>query len=146
MVLPERAVLLSIRPGHANNILAGSKTVELRRMGPRVKAGDLALIYVTRPISAVVARFTVAGVVSGHPRWLWPTVRDRVGLDRPQYDDYYSGATKATAIFLADVRELPEPVPLIDLEEAIPGFRPPQSFRYVSVCDLGARILAAVGA
>jgi predicted transcriptional regulator len=145
MMSAKTAVLLSIRPQHARNILNGSKTVELRRTRPRIQTGDLALVYVTRPVCAVVAAFTVGRVVAQPPEELWFSVRQHAGVDRRQYDTYYAGATIGTAIFVANIRQLPEPLALSDLKEAIPGFRPPRSYRYVSIADCGERILSVLG-
>jgi hypothetical protein len=47
---PPKDVVFSIRPPHVENILAGTKTVELRRRFSRtVKVGTRALIYSTTP-------------------------------------------------------------------------------------------------
>ena len=40
-----RVMLLSIRPSHADNILAGLKRVELRRMKPHIVEGQLVALY-----------------------------------------------------------------------------------------------------
>jgi hypothetical protein len=51
---PSRDVIFSIRPPHAEKILDGTKTVELRRrFTGDVRLGTLALIYTTSPTSAL---------------------------------------------------------------------------------------------
>jgi hypothetical protein len=51
----KRTVLFSIRPFYANKILAGQKTVELRRRFPEVgMPGSTAMIYCTNPVRAIV--------------------------------------------------------------------------------------------
>src|SRR5438552_3893096 len=42
---PKSALLLSIRPKHAEKIFDGIKTVELRRIRPRLQRGDLVLVF-----------------------------------------------------------------------------------------------------
>ena len=42
--MPNNILLLSIKPEYADKILAGKKTVELRRVRTRLEAGDLALL------------------------------------------------------------------------------------------------------
>jgi len=139
-----RALLLSIRPQHATGILRGTKTVELRRVRPQVQAGDVALVYATYPVCAVIAVFTIDRVLVQSPGELWAAVAGRVGIDRREFDDYLYGASTAVAIFLTDLRRLSEPVPLSDLQAQMAGFRPPQSFRYVRIPDCDKRILAAL--
>jgi predicted transcriptional regulator len=46
--------LISIRPGYANAILDGTKTIELRRRVPELVSGTRLWIYATRPTAAVV--------------------------------------------------------------------------------------------
>lgn len=143
---PDRVVLFSIRPEHAASILDGSKTVELRRVKPRIRDGDVALVYVTSPVCAVVAALKVHRVVVEPPRELWEVVERRAGVNRREYDDYYSGASTGVAIFVEHVTELEEPVPLADLQHRIPGFQAPQSFRYVQTSECDERILSALEA
>jgi hypothetical protein len=42
--MSQRAVLISIKPMYADLIFAGTKTIELRRVCPKVGPGDLVLV------------------------------------------------------------------------------------------------------
>ena len=42
---PARALVLSLKPRFAGAILAGTKTVEVRRVMPRITVPTLALLY-----------------------------------------------------------------------------------------------------
>ena len=60
---PSRDVLFSIRPAHAEKILTGNKTVELRRrFASAVTPGTLALIYSTSPTSALTGSAKIKAV------------------------------------------------------------------------------------
>lgn len=112
-------VLMSIRPAYADEILAGRKTVELRRRRPTFALGTTVFIYMTSPFQLVVGAFEVGGVISGHPDDVWSTVQKRASVDRAAYDAYFAGAPGAYGIEVENVRTL-NPVSLT--------FRPPQSY------------------
>lgn len=59
-----RTVLMSIRPGYAEKILAGLKQYELRkRFG--IRTGDRIILYASTPIKAVVGEFRAGVVIAG---------------------------------------------------------------------------------
>lgn len=62
--MPNNILLLSIKPEYADKILAGKKTVELRRVRTRLEAGDLVLVYVTSPQQNLVASLEVERVIT----------------------------------------------------------------------------------
>jgi predicted transcriptional regulator len=131
-------LLLSIRPEYAAKIFDGSKKVELRRVKPKVAAGDSVLVYVSTPVRAMVGAFNVVGVMEGRPQVLWDRVKETAGITREQFDSYYRGATTAYGIVVGQVRHLPEPVMLYRLRELFAGFRPPQSYRYLNQKEAAA--------
>ncbi len=131
--MPGRTLLLSIRPEFADKVFAGTKTVELRRIRPKVAIQDLVLVYASTPVRAIVGAFRVREVIEKSPAMLWKEVRDHAGITRRQFDDYYSGAPKAFGIFLSSVRRFHQPVELIRLRKLWPGFHPPQSYRYLDL-------------
>lgn len=65
-----RTALLSIRPVFADQILAGTKRVEFRRVRFARMVVSVA-IYATQPVGAVVGWFTVRRLVTGTPYELW---------------------------------------------------------------------------
>ena len=130
--MPHDALLISIRPRHAEKIFAGVKTVELRRTRPRLLQGDLVLIYVTSPIKALAGACEVVEVIEGTPEALWRIVQDRAGVSAEEFCDYYAGATTGFGIHLKNARRLPEPLQLEQLKTEWPSFHPPQSYRYLS--------------
>lgn len=67
------AVLISIRPRFADMIFAGNKTVELRRVCPRVSPGDMALVYVSS-VKELKGTFEIGKIISASPTELWKKV------------------------------------------------------------------------
>lgn len=128
----ERALLLSLRPRFAELVLAGAKSVELRRVRPNVPPGAVALIYATSPICALVGAAVVVAVhVDDHDR-IWRRYGEDTGITRVEYDAYFEGSTDAVAIALTAVRRLPHPIGLPQLRQGRAWFQPPQSFRYLN--------------
>ena len=126
------ALLLSIRPKYAERILQGMKTVELRRMRPRVSRGDLLLLYVSWPVRAVKAMSVIDRVTSERPNKLWKQIRCKASITRNEFTSYFKGAKVAFAIHFRYVQRFASPVPLPRLREFWPGFRPPQSYHYLT--------------
>jgi predicted transcriptional regulator len=127
------ALLLSIRPTFAERILAGTKTVELRRVKPSARVGQSVLIYGSAPTMALLGTATVDRVDVEDPKTLWPRVRASAGVTRAEYVDYFDGAQRAAAIWLRDVVRFAEPVGLATLRQRWPWFRAPQSYCFVRV-------------
>lgn len=128
--LPCKDVVLSIRPQHAEKILAGDKTVELRRrfIG-EVGAGSLALIYTTSPVRALTGSAEIQEVQKLPIRDLWQRHRVAACLPRSDFDAYFEGLDLGYAILLSRPKQLARPVALAELRERF-GFAPPQSFQY----------------
>jgi predicted transcriptional regulator len=127
----DSAVLLSVRPKFARLILSGAKTVELRKSPFSATKGDRIYIYVSSPQSSVVGSFEVKTITSSSPSLLWRMVRDKCGISRSEFNEYYDTAVQAVAIFLCKPRSLEKPIPLKELRRRIAGFHPPQSYRYL---------------
>ncbi len=126
------SVLLSIRPEYARKIFDGTKTVELRRTCPRVKKGDLILIYVSSPMKALAGFFRVSQIMKETPERLWLLIGADAGISKSEFDNYYSGASIGFGIHIDRVRRLKNPVSLEWLKAKWPGFLPPQSYRYIA--------------
>lgn len=122
-----RAVLMSIHPRHAENLLAGSKTVELRKSA----FGDdvsMVIVYATAPVKAIVGWLEVESVERHSPSRIWKLFGDTTGITRREFRHYFHGHHSAVAIRVCRPRRLRSPVALTELD---PGLAAPQSFRYV---------------
>ena len=126
-----KTLLISVRPEHAERILNGEKTVELRRLRPQLADNDSVVIYATSPTRAIVGTFTVAGLVEASPAQLWPTVAMNCGISRQQFIEYFHGAARAFAINLRNAKRLRQSLSLPTIRSTIPGFRPPQGYHYL---------------
>ena len=125
---------MSIRPQYANKIFDGSKTVELRRIKPKFLGnGDLVFIYVSSPVKSLLGAFVVSSVVEKPLASLWNAVRNRAGISKAEFLNYYVGAQFGVAIFIKDVWLLHKPIHLTDLKRQVKDFHPPQSYRYTSI-------------
>ncbi|MGK5548422.1 ASCH domain-containing protein [Streptomyces sp. URMC 127] len=136
----ERAMLLSVHPRFAAAILDGTKTVEVRRQRVAAPPGTPVLLYATAPTMAIVGMARIASVQVASPREVWAASRTSAGISRREYDDYMSGATRASGLSLEAPVTFEVPVLLAALRAA-GSFHPPQSYRYLSGEDL--RKLAA---
>ncbi len=124
-------LLISIKPQFVSKLLDGSKSLELRRVKPRVINGDIVLIYETSPTMALVGYGIVESVISDAPNKLWNNVGNRSGVTRSESNKYYLGAEIGYAINFSQVNCLATPVNLPSLRKRIEGFHPPQSYRYL---------------
>lgn len=123
------ALLLSIRPRHADAIITGLKTVEVRRRRVSAPAGMTVILYATAPVKAIVAtaRLRESFVCSADVAWgRFSTV---LGLAREELDAYLGGG-HGCLLVLTDVVRLKSPLSLGELRSTQP-FRPPQSYRFV---------------
>lgn len=130
------ALLLSIRPRFVDLIFAGTKTVELRRVKPRVKAGDLVVVYASGATKGMVGAFEVAGVTAAAPSSIWKKFNGGSGLTKREFDGYFATASVGYAIRIGRRWKIQEPVPLITLRKRRAGFRPPQSYHYWKLDEL----------
>lgn len=127
--LPNRTrALLSIKPQYAARILCGRKRYEFRRRIFSRKV-DIVLIYVTGPVSRVVAEFDVLSILDEPLSRLWEKTAPHAGIDRNSFFDYFAGLSKGYAIKIGEVRKYN--VPFCPIKEL--GLRPPQSFAYLAV-------------
>ncbi|MYW82387.1 Predicted transcriptional regulator, contains an HTH and PUA-like domains [Streptomyces sp. LaPpAH-199] len=135
-------MLLSVHPRFATAILAGTKTVEVRRQRVAAPPGTPVLLYATTPTMAIVGLARIASVRVASPREVWTASRTKTGISRREYDAYMSGALQASGLSLEAPVAFEEPVPLSALRAAGP-FHPPQSYRYLTGEDLRKMAVAA---
>ena len=129
-------LLLSLKPRFADLVFMGEKTVELRRRIASTMTGREVFIYVSSPVQMIRGGFRVAEVWSNDPETVWSEVASRAGIAKAEYDAYYEGCGIAHALALSDVWAHEAPVEIEGVREALPGFRPPQSWRYAKGREL----------
>jgi len=126
-----RTALMSIRPNFVEKIFSGEKTIELRRVRPKLDTGDRVLVYASAPTCAIVGQFSVARILQGTPRKMWHQVRDYAGVTKADYERYFSGADIAVAIEITSKRLFKNEPTLDRLRARFDQFHPPQSYRYL---------------
>ena len=127
---PQRDVVLSIRPVYTEHILAGRKTVELRRRFPMsAPNGTLAYIYSSSPVKAMVGAASIKDVLKLPVGEIWTEFKRTAFIERPLFDEYFEGLDHGYALVFDTVTSFARPLPLDELRERF-GFEPPQSFLY----------------
>lgn len=131
------AIFLSVRPYYAEKILRHEKSIELRRVRPKVCRGDVVVMYVSSPQREVRAFLLVEEIFEAPPADLWAAVGPKTGVTKQEYDAYFNGASQGVGISIRIAYALEKPLSLDDLRGIAPDFRPPQSFRYVDGLAVG---------
>ncbi|MCY3922165.1 MAG: ASCH domain-containing protein [Chloroflexi bacterium] len=135
-----RMIVLSLKPRFAEAILAGTKTVELRRTTPKIEIPTRALLYASTPVRALLGTCIITDVRTANLTALWREYGSRSELSYNEFKHYFDGLDVGTALTLSHQRPLDRMVPLQDLRAKPRGFRPPQSFAYVDT-QTGNRLL-----
>jgi predicted transcriptional regulator len=121
-------ILISLSERHADNILAGTKRVELRRRSMNVEPGATVWIYVKLPVGSIVGQAKIGSIHAGAPSTLWRRFGPISGLSRAEFFEYFNGAAQGTALVLKDSRRLAKQFTLKTLRGIDGRFQPPQFF------------------
>jgi predicted transcriptional regulator len=133
-VNPVEDALISIRPGYADAIFFGTKTVELRRRIPPTTAGVRLWIYVTKPVGAVLGVAEVQEVIAGSPATVWEKCGGAAGLSREEFDQYFEESKTAYGLVLNNVRK-GQPAKIDVLRQLRSNFHPPQVMTRLSAAE-----------
>jgi predicted transcriptional regulator len=125
--VPETSdAIISIHSDYANAILAGTKTVELRRRVPDLTIGTRLWIYATQPTGAIVGYVTIEKIIRGAPGTLWKKHRASTGIEYDAFQAYFDGSQEGVAIQLGAAQRVPE-ITIDQLRGIRHGFHPPQT-------------------
>ncbi|MYC57424.1 MAG: ASCH domain-containing protein [Acidimicrobiia bacterium] len=97
----DRMLVLSLKPRFAEAILAGVKTVELRRTAPKIDVPTRALLYATTPVRALLGTCVVTSVQTASLAVLWREHGLRSALAYREFQRYFKGLKIGTALTLA---------------------------------------------
>ena len=126
----QRDIVLSVRPVYSQKIIAGKKTVELRRRFPRsAPPGRVVYIYSTSPDRAITGIAQIVDVIRIPVSDLWDRFSHCTFVERRDFDVYFEGLEEGFALKLANARPLTRRLDLSELRERF-DFEPPQSFLY----------------
>lgn len=124
------AALISIHPNYVEKILSGEKRLEFRRSWAANQI-DYLVIYATVPVQQIVAVTQIGHVFRGSKSHLWELARLKGGgISRRKLFEYMHGKKEGIALELLKVFKLDDGLSPQSLFGD--GFRPPQSFRYLS--------------
>lgn len=119
-------ILLSINPEHVDNIMAGTKTYEFRKIQCKEKV-DKIIIYSTSPVMKVVGEADVEDVIVDNPEQVWNITYAYSGITKAFFDSYYKNRDIAVAFKLSNVKKYKTPKKLSSY-----GIKnAPQSFVYI---------------
>jgi predicted transcriptional regulator len=136
-----KIIVVSIKPEFANKIFDGSKRIELRKVSPDARHGDLMIVYSTSPEMAVIGVCKIEKIIKLSPKEIWDQHSEILGIDEGRFNAYYSESSTAVGIVISQARRLKSKIPLKNIKKLFPGFAPPQTFKYFSR-DLIAQSLA----
>lgn len=120
--------LISIKPKYVSRILAGEKTVEVRRRKVNLDAGTRLWIYSTMPEGSISAVSVVKSVEVSCSKDIWEKYSAQTGITYEEFCDYVGDAKEVSAICLEGVEKI-SPAPTLDsLREKMGKFNPPQFF------------------
>ena len=120
-----------MKPCYADLVFNGEKTAELRkRIGQSMQNRDV-LVYVTSPVRQLRGGFHVEVVQKGSPRDVWKSVSDAAGINKQEFDAYYSGSHTAYALRITAVWQYEKPFALSTLRAMLDNFVVPRSWRYL---------------
>ncbi len=128
-------VLMSIKPCYAKLIKAGKKTVELRRVVPKITSGDFIIIYESKPVQRITAICEVETVLSAKILDLWNQVGNEIRITKDAFEQYFAGKECGSGIKLKNVSVLEKSKTLSELS---PNLLPPQSYRYISALQFSS--------
>lgn len=125
-----RNIFISIHPGYADKIIAGKKTIELRRKFPSLdEACGRLIIYATQPLQAVIGYAEIKEVHHLPIKKIWQSFGDSAQVDKEDFLKYFSGLDYGYAIQLKKPKRFSRAIPISYLKENY-GITPPQSYRY----------------
>lgn len=122
----KRKILISINPEHVQNIIAGIKKYEYRKIPAKQDITSI-IIYETTPIKQIVAEAEIIDVLELPPEELWEQTKKESGISKAFFDRYFNNKTVAFAYKLGKIKVYDTPRTLMDY-----GIKAaPQSFVYV---------------
>jgi predicted transcriptional regulator len=125
-------ILISVEERHASNMLAGNKSVELRRKPLNISSGTRVWVYSKLPRGQVQALAVVDEIVADIPEKIWNSYGAQSAISKIEFDAYFANAKIGYAIVFQEVRPLAPILNLSSIREKITHFHPPQFFKRLS--------------
>ena len=135
-------MIISIRPIFANKIIAGDKTVELRKRIPNIQPRTRLWIYATRPDAAVIGAVILEKIEEKTPEQAWAKYSADALIERGAFDAYFANAQKAYCLLLTNVQYARKRANIEQLRQLWKGFHPPRTMS--NITDKEARRLGSL--
>src|SRR5260370_17213476 len=120
------AAIISIKPVYANKILAGTKTIELRKSEMGLNESDIILVYSSAPEQRFAFWFRIRAVETLPVKRMWDLRKTALGIGFDDYATYFRGLEFAVGFHVGELQPL-TPIPLKEIEAFVPHFVPPQA-------------------
>lgn len=124
------AAIISIKPIYVNLILAGSKTIELRKSPMGLNTRDVVLVYSSAPEQRIVFWFRIEKIETFSVAEMWERYQNCLGISYENYNSYFASANNATGFHIGEIHKL-KPMHLDELQRLVPGFVPPQGMIWI---------------
>lgn len=124
----EENIMISLEPRHAENILNGNKSVELRRRPMNIEPGSTLWLYAKLPVASIVGKARIKNIYMASPMQLWYQFGHDVGISRKEFFNYFKGTKYGIALVLEEAVRLPVCLSLTTLRQITYRFHPPQFF------------------
>lgn len=120
------SILLSIKPEFVKSIFSGKKEYEFRKTKCKREVEKI-IIYSTNPVKLIVGEAKIETVLEDDLDIIWSETKNKAGIDKEFFDEYYNGKNTAIAYKLSNVIQYKTPKSL----EEYGLTTAPQSFCYI---------------
>ena len=120
------SILLSIKPEFVKSIFSGNKEYEFRKIKCK-RDVERIIIYSTNPVKLIVGEAKIETVLEDDLDIIWSETKNKAGIDKEFFDEYYNGKNTAIAYKLSNVIQYKTPKSL----EEYGLTTAPQSFCYI---------------
>ena len=119
---------MSIKPEYVEKIFSGEKDYEFRKKQFRYNVSTI-VVYSSSPVKRIVGEFDIESILEGDLETLWEMTKDKAGISKEVFFNYFSGKITGIAIKIGERRKYTE---AIDPYITDSNFTPPQSFQYIT--------------
>lgn len=130
----DTAVLLSIKPEYAEQILRGDKPFEYRKQTPSIDPPYPVYLYATKPRAALLGKATCVDVLTSGKSELIENTANETPQSFEELGEYFDAGKPAHALALKNPVRYDHRPTLFYLREN--GLEPAQNFRYAEVQEI----------
>lgn len=132
----EKAILLSVLPTFAYQILDGTKKWEYRKRAPKIEEKTKMFLYASGDVGAIIGECVVTKVIQMPVEELIENTIDETPSSKEGVRAYFAGHHMGSALRVEEPEKYGKPITLLEIIDRIPGFAVPQNFYYLRKDDL----------